>query len=181
MIDLVRIDTPAARAFFERFGIEPLVFSGEPLRCGTISLFDARRTTNKTLPRLVSRHDPDLLFGLEWTSEQDHMDYPEGALRIQTARALRDTSVIYVITPRVLDRKRIEVARFNAKILRQAKVPVVFASLAERSEELATPRDLAAIGTLLGYSDEEIASARALLEALPKTRYTHAFDAREPR
>lgn len=182
MIDFVRIETPRAKAFFDRFGIEPLVFSGEALlRSGGITLLDARQATNKTLPSLLGTHSPDLVFGLEWTRGKDHMDYPGGALRIQTARAIRDASTICVITPRALERRAHEVARFNAKVLRQAKVPVVFASLAEREEELATPRDLSALGALLGFSDEELSEARALLETLPGLRYSHAFAASEPR
>jgi hypothetical protein len=177
MIDLVRFSSEALERFAQRFSVTPLIFEG--LRCGSITLLDGTTLTNKQLPSAIAKQTPDLIFGCEWVGERDHMDYPQHALRIQTARAMYDASAIYVMTPRVLE--RFDVARFNARVLRKAKVPIVFSSLAEREEELANPKDLEAIGRLLGSSDQEIRSARDLLEKLPTTRFDQRFMLESPR
>lgn len=182
MIDLVRFSSDPLHAFCARTGVEPLIFSGEGiLHSQTITLLDGSPASNKTLPQELSRTMPDLLFGCEWIGEHDHMDYPQHALRIQTARTIRNTSTIYVFTPAILERRTFEVARFNARILRAAKVPVVFASLARTQDDLAAVKDMQALGTLLGFSDNQIASAYRLLEKLPATKFEEAFALEIPR
>ena len=178
MIDLIRY--APTHGFADRFAVTWLVFEGvRVLTCGSITLLDGRESSNKELPSLIAKEHPDLVFGCEWTGTKDHMDYPQNALRIQTARALYDASCMYVMTPRILE--HYDIARFNTRVLRSAKVPIVFASLAERDEELAHPKDLEAIGSLLGLSDREIAHARRLLEALPTTRFDQQFRLESPR
>ena len=180
MIDLVRFDSKELTRFAERFSVTPLVFEGEGvLKCGSITLLDGRASSNKRLPSHIAKTTPDLVFGCEWKGEKDHMDYPQHALRIQTARALCDASCIYVMTPRILE--HYEIARFNTRVLRTADVPIVFASLAEREDELASPKDLQAIGTLLGLSDREIRRGRDLLEKLPTMRFDQRFELESPR
>lgn len=179
MIDIVRFQPK--NTFLRDFSVEPLVMNGTGvLRSGNITMLDGTGYTNKTLASALSKEMPDLLFGCEWTGNKDHMDYPQHALRIQTARAIRSTSTIYVMRP-VFDRKTLEVMRFNTNVLRKAKVPVVFASLATRDEELASPKDLNALGAILGFSDQEIAHARKLLEKLQAVRYEHEFSLEAPR
>ena len=176
MIDLVRFESDGIVAFAERFSFRALLLSGSGVLKGNrITLLDGESLSNKTLPSALERADPDLVFGCEWLGERDHMDYPQHALRIQSARAIRDASAIYLFTARILERRTLEVARFNARVLAQAKVPIAFVSLAEREEDLANPKDLDAIGTILKLSDEAIAQGRAMLERLEHVRYSNAF------
>jgi hypothetical protein len=176
MIALVRFESDGLAAFAERFSFRTLLMTGAGvLTDSRITLLDGRTLTNKTLPAALERTDPDLVFGCEWLGERDHMDYPQHALRIQNARAIRDASALYLFTPRILERRTLEVARFNARVLLQAKVPIAFVSLAESEDELANPKDLDAIGTILKLSDEAIAQGRALLERLEQVRYSNAF------
>lgn len=183
MLDIVRSGAEL-EPFRSTFGVTYLVCQGDGLmlESGTVTLFDGRATNPKRLESELTKRSPDVLFGCEWTAAKDHMDYPKHAMRIQTARAIRDASCVYAFTPSVLaDRKTFEVARFNARVLSQAKVPVAFVSLARDAAGLATPRDLDAIGSILGFSDEDIARGRNTLERVPEVRFERAFSVELPR
>ena len=176
MLDIVRFESDALTQFGSRWKVEHLVFSGDPLRAGSIVMLDGSTHSNRSLPSALK--DVDLVFGCEWRGK-DHMDHPGGAMRIQTARAIREASAIYLISPHVLD--RFDVAVFNARVLRKAQVPVAFVSLATSEHELCSPLDAQGLGRELGFSDEEIARGRELLEQLPTTRFSKDFSVAAPR
>lgn len=179
MLDIT-MGTDGTDAFASNHDVEYLVAAaGHP---GALVLFDGSGSDNKRLESDLARSAPDIVFGCEWVARADHMDYPKHAMRIQSARAIRDASALYALTPRIFsDRSVLAVAMFNARVLKRAKVPIVFLSLARSEAELASPKDLEGIGRVLGFSDEAIAQGRSMLERLRDVRYEKAFSVETPR
>ena len=133
---------------------------------------DASTLSPERLLKAIERDRYDIIFGFSYPSEKKTMHHPALALNQVIAKTLHAKSTITVFSPHILaDARLLETAIFNAKVLRSAHVPVIFASLARTPEELCSVRDAESLAHILGYSDQERAASQHHLTTI----LTHAY------